>query len=63
MVPLRDATTIQLLIDFKDAVACQTNPIFLLKDGRALGEDDWDGNTNSPQIECWWGVFGRKPDG
>lgn len=66
MVPQRDATTLDLLANFRTVM--ELDLAFLCtNEGTVAGQDDWeqqhddddDDETPPPQAQCWWGLFGR----
>ena len=59
MVPLRDATTRKLLEMFKgkmDRLGC---PVIGDDSSVVFGQDDWESDGRSLDVECWYGTFGR----
>ncbi|KAI0126463.1 putative methyltransferase-domain-containing protein [Xylariales sp. AK1849] len=60
MVPLRDVTTKKLLIQLRNILEHGDWPLACLEEHSLLGQDDWGEHEDTPQVECWWGVFGSK---
>ena len=63
MVPQRDATTIRLLLSFKDIMTRQDIPLICIEEGAVPSHDDWGGDDDDEdetnKVECWWGMFKR----
>lgn len=60
MVPLRDNTTRSLLATFQHGLAEGSLPLACLEEHILTGQDDWDGDEETQEVECWWGIFGRE---
>lgn len=60
MVAQRDETTHRLLSSFKDEMSRHQHPLVCIEENIAYGQDDWDQDDESGQVECWWGVFKRQ---
>lgn len=60
MVPKRDETTRRLLSSFMKEMSQQKLPLACIEEGAVPGQDDWDEDDESQQVECWWGIFRRK---
>lgn len=59
MVPQRDQATIGLLAEFKRHMSSQQSPLICIEEGNVPGQDDWDEDDDTPQVQCWWGMFKR----
>ncbi|KAI1492798.1 putative methyltransferase-domain-containing protein [Biscogniauxia mediterranea] len=59
MIPQRDPTTKRLMAKFLSNMAQAVSPLILLEEHMLAGQDDWDEDEETPEVQCWWGVFGR----
>lgn len=62
MVPQRDETTKRLLVAFKQAMLRLEMPISCDEEDELAGQDDWVGNEDGGNVNCWLGVFSRRPE-
>ncbi|KAI1138258.1 S-adenosylmethionine-dependent methyltransferase-like protein [Hypoxylon sp. FL0543] len=58
MVPQRDLTTKKLVAKF--VIAMEASGLTVLEKSTLVGQDDWDEDEESPGIECWLAIFGRR---
>ncbi|KAI1501169.1 putative methyltransferase-domain-containing protein [Biscogniauxia marginata] len=59
MIPQRDPTTKRLMAEFLSNMAQTASPLALLEEHILAGQDDWDEDEETPEVQCWWGVFKR----
>lgn len=60
MVPLRDETTKKLLAAFCKELTHQSRPFVRVEASIEKGQDDWGGDDEAQQVDCWWGIFRRQ---
>ncbi|KAI0009424.1 putative methyltransferase-domain-containing protein [Xylariaceae sp. FL0662B] len=60
MAPQRDSTTKRLTAKFRSAMALGESGLVVLEEHTLVGQDDWDENEETPEVYCWWAIFGRK---
>lgn len=59
MVPKRDRATVGLLATFRSLLLQGEEPLECLEEHTLAVQDDWEADEDGPQVECWWGVFGK----
>ncbi|KAI1082031.1 putative methyltransferase-domain-containing protein [Whalleya microplaca] len=59
MVPQRDATTKRLTTAFRSCMASGESGLTVLEEHILVCQDDWDEDEETPEVHCWWAVFGR----
>ncbi|KAI2616026.1 hypothetical protein GGR54DRAFT_649679 [Hypoxylon sp. NC1633] len=57
MVPQRDLITKKLVSRFLSVMAA--SDLTVIEAHTLLGQDDWDGDGEDSEIECWCAIFGR----
>ncbi|CAJ2499989.1 Uu.00g028420.m01.CDS01 [Anthostomella pinea] len=60
MVPQRDSTTKRLTARFRTRMVEGVSPLRVLEEHTLACQDDWDEDEETPEVQCWWGVFGRQ---
>ncbi|KAH9906525.1 putative methyltransferase-domain-containing protein [Xylariomycetidae sp. FL2044] len=60
MAPERDPTTKKLITAFRSAMARGDSPLVVLEEHTLVGQDDWDEDDGTSEVQCWWAVFGRR---